>query len=83
MLVKREVSNLNQKYGIGRLIGKGSFGQVYECWSKSNPNNKLALKILPKNKAASSLNYANSLENELRALFKLIHPNIVRVFDIL
>jgi serine/threonine protein kinase len=48
--VKRKMKNFNDKYDRGRLIGKGAFGQVFECWIKGTGGReeKFALKILKK-----------------------------------
>ena len=48
--VKRKMKNFNDQYDRGRLIGKGAFGQVFECWIKGTGGReeKFALKILKK-----------------------------------
>ena len=73
-------------YKRGNLIGKGAFGYVYES---INPifNNKIAMKIIDKNKM--NINDNNNILNEekedmkseINILKKLSHPNIVKIFE--
>ena len=48
--IKRRFKNFNDKYDRGRLLGRGAFGQVFECWLKGTGgrDEKFALKILKK-----------------------------------
>ena len=71
---------LSKKYPLKRLIGAGGMGSVYET---ENPEDKkpLAVKVL-------SLDYTSDEDiktrflEEGRTCQRLVHPNIVRVFDV-
>ena len=63
------------KYQIIKLIGDGTYGQVYEGINKET-NMKVAIKKL-KNKMSSWEDCI--LQNEVRFLRKLNHENIVKL----
>ena len=70
---------LSQKYPLKRLIGSGGMGSVYESQSPED-GKRLAIKVL-------AVEYLHDDDVKLRFLDegrmcqRLIHPNIVRVFD--
>jgi serine/threonine protein kinase len=66
------------RYTLGRLLGRGGMGAVYLA-SQSNPDRQVALKILPT--AASSLGLRARFDREIRALARLEHPAIARLYD--
>ena len=59
-------------------LGRGASGQVYVGYRKSD-NVKSAVKIIFKKNMTESL--VRSVTNEIRALKKLDHPNVVNLFD--
>lgn len=63
------------KYTVVREIGKGAFGIVYEGYLESDPEQRVAIKLLEK-----SSNVERQLA-EPELLAKLKHPNIVRLRD--
>ncbi len=71
---------LSRRYRLARLIGTGGMGSVYEAHDLAD-NRSLAIKIL-------ALDWLH--DDEIKARFldegrmcqRLIHPNIVRVFDV-
>ena len=64
-------------YRIGRVIGSGNFGVVYEC--SDTWNNQLAVKVLqPKGTYEHIRDQALA---EYQKLLMLRHPNITYVFD--
>lgn len=68
----------DQYYTLGKPIGNGSFGAVYECWDEWG--NKLVAKIL----LPQSRTYEEVRKNwidELQKLKELRHPNITYVYD--
>lgn len=82
--IKRVVKSFNDKYDRGRLIGKGAFGQVFECWIKGTGGReeKYALKILKKSLLSQKPTIDDLLVNEFKVLMDSKHPHIVRMFDI-
>ena len=67
-----------KNYRIGRKIGQGGMGEVYECFD--NRNKKYAIKILKKEFAQSPV-LVERFHREAKIMFTLNHPNIVKVFD--
>jgi len=82
--IKRKIKSFNDKYDRGRLIGKGAFGQVFECWIKGTGGReeKFALKILKKALLSQKPVIDDLLVNEFKVLMDSKHPHIVRMFDI-
>ncbi|KAF5286607.1 hypothetical protein FQR65_LT12516 [Abscondita terminalis] len=70
-------TSLRQKYTVGRMIGDGNFAVVRLCTDK-NTNAEYALKIIDKSKCKGK---EDMVENEVRILRKLNHPNIMRLVD--
>ena len=64
-------------YRIGRVIGEGSFGVVYEC--RDTWDNELAVKILKPR--GTYLEVRGSAIAELQKLRNLRHPNVTYVHD--
>ena len=76
LLVLRQKGAPSDKYIRGKKIGKGTFGYVYESKNIIS-NNKVAMKIIPKNEYMDDL----LIQNEINILKKLSHPNIVRIYE--
>ncbi|KAF5276882.1 hypothetical protein FQA39_LY06433 [Lamprigera yunnana] len=68
---------IRQKYTVGRMIGDGNFAVVRLCTDK-NTNVEYALKIIDKSKCKRK---EDMVENEVRILRKLNHPNIMRLIE--
>ncbi|KRX27409.1 Serine/threonine-protein kinase DCLK2 [Trichinella nelsoni] len=68
---------IDDLYSIGRLLGDGSFAVVYHCVERKSEEN-YAIKIIDKKKCK---NKEDIIENEVRLLRKVSHPNIVRLYD--
>ena len=64
-------------YRIGRVIGEGSFGVVYEC--TDTWDNELAVKILKPRGTYEE--FRGSAVDELQKLRTLRHPNVTYVHD--
>ena len=67
------------KYQIIKVIGDGTYGQVYEGINKET-NMKVAIKKL-KNKVSSWEDCL--LQNEVRFLRKLNHENVVKLLEVI
>ncbi|KAF2902983.1 hypothetical protein ILUMI_03210 [Ignelater luminosus] len=69
--------SLRQKYTVGRMIGDGNFAIVRLCTDKTTTE-EYALKIIDKSKCKGK---EDMVENEVRILRKLSHPNIMSLID--
>jgi len=75
------------RYRVLETLGSGGMGTVY-CAYDSQLDRKVALKVLREGSVASGVNpsrgsdEAARLLREARAMAKLSHPNVVRVFDV-
>ncbi len=67
-------------YRIGRKLGRGGMGVVYEAWQGSM-DRRVALKVLPAGVAADSRAVARFIR-EAQAAGRLHHPAIVPVYGI-
>ena len=75
---------LSRKYSLTRLVGTGGMGSVYEARSTtpdSQPNTALAIKVLAVDFLTDE-DIKSRFVEEGRTCQRLIHPNIVRVFDV-
>ncbi|KAM4705097.1 serine/threonine-protein kinase DCLK3 [Rhinophrynus dorsalis] len=73
----RERMDIESYYEIGRTIGDGNFAVVKECRLR-NVNQDFAIKIIDKSKLKGK---EDIIENEVRIIKCLSHPNIVKLLD--
>jgi serine/threonine protein kinase len=66
-------------YRLGRLIGEGGMGKVYEA-THEFMGRTVAIKVINQELTADKTKALRFFQ-EIRALIKLDHPNIVTVFD--
>ena len=71
--------NLLSRFSLREMIGEGGMGQVWRVWDLELEI-QIAIKILNQ-QLASSPDSVKLLKNECRNTRRLVHPNIVRVFD--
>lgn len=83
MIDRLEESNLNAIFQSddNELIGEGGFGQVFKFENKLI-NLDFAIKILNPAFANGGEGNLERFFREARILFKLQHPNIIRVYDV-
>jgi serine/threonine protein kinase len=74
----QNIQNNEMMYFIGEKIGKGHFGEVYECTDEWG-NNLVAKILVPQDQTYEEVR-VKWLE-ELNRLFYLRHPNITYVYD--
>jgi serine/threonine protein kinase len=74
-----ELAKLFPQLEIIEFIGKGGMGAVYKA-RQAALDRFVALKILPPG-AAGTPGFAERFNREARALARLVHPNIVAVYD--
>lgn len=60
-------------------LGRGAFGQVLEGVSITDPNFKVAIKVIKKNNMKAK--DIKELNNEVQILNSLDHPNIVKYYE--
>jgi len=69
-----------KKYEIGRKLGQGSFGVVYEIINRDTEE-KFAIKIISKEKVGGG-KMSTSFENEVYIMKTVIHPNLIRLEEV-
>ena len=74
-----ELQQILEQFEIIELIGQGAMGAVYKA-RQTKLDRIVALKVLPSHTAADPL-FAERFAREARAMAKLIHSNIVTIFD--
>jgi WD40 repeat protein/tetratricopeptide (TPR) repeat protein len=67
-------------FEVGRLIGRGGMGEVWEGRQKSLGGRRVAIKVLTRQRLGDS-NAVARFQHEAEALAALSHPNIVNVID--
>ena len=70
------------RYQLGRVLGQGAMGVVYEA-TDPRLHRTVALKTILKSQLdeATALQYSKRFRSEALAVARLNHPNIVQVFD--
>ena len=76
LLVPKQKGNPSDKYIIGKKMGSGAYGTVYEA-TNIIFKSKVAMKMIIKNENMNSL----LINNEIDILKKMSHPNIVRIYE--
>jgi len=61
-----------------KVLGCGHFGRVLLAYSKTDPNRKVAIKILVKEKLGKMLDH---IKKEVKIMRTLDHPNIVKYYE--
>jgi serine/threonine-protein kinase len=77
--VDKSSSLVAGRYRLGRVIGVGGMGVVYEA-EQLALRRTVALKMLPRDRSASEEAIERLIE-EARALSRIEHPGVVRVID--
>ena len=77
------VDSHKDEYEIGKVLGKGAFGTVYEAKMKE-VDEMCALKVIEKSllEKDGDPTWKNAMKEEISASQKLDHPHIVRVLDL-
>jgi serine/threonine-protein kinase len=71
---------LGDKYRLVRLLGRGAMGEVYKARVEGSEQ-VFAVKVMLPHVAAVSQNIAR-FRREARATAQIVHPNVIRVFDL-
>jgi serine/threonine protein kinase len=72
-------STIAERYSTGDLLGRGGMGEVRSGWDKVL-DRPVAIKVLREDAASSPL-IRRRFEAEARAAGRLVHPNVVQVYD--
>jgi len=71
---------LSERYSLGRCIGRGGVGEVYQGWQTAL-DRPVAIKLLREELTQNQRAVAR-FEREARTTCLLSHPNVVTVFDV-
>lgn len=66
-------------FEFDRLLGQGRMGAVYKARQRSLDRD-VAIKVLPRELGADPL-FRSSFQAEAKAMARLTHPNLIRVYD--
>ncbi|XP_037925477.1 calcium/calmodulin-dependent protein kinase type 1 isoform X2 [Hermetia illucens] len=69
---------IDEKFSLKELLGTGAFSEVRLAESRENPGQLFAVKIIDKKALKGK---EDSLENEIKVLRRLTHPNIVQLLE--
>jgi len=75
------VTNISHFYSFGKLLGKGNFAKVHIGTRKAD-NAIFAIKTIAKTKILETPRNIKSVYNEITALRKIDHPNIIKLFEV-
>ncbi|XP_066997431.1 calcium/calmodulin-dependent protein kinase type 1 isoform X3 [Anabrus simplex] len=73
-----KLPSVEDKYILKELLGTGAFSEVRLAESKEKPGQMFAVKIIDKKALKGK---EDSLENEIKVLRRLKHPNIVQLLE--
>ncbi|XP_045124343.1 calcium/calmodulin-dependent protein kinase type 1 isoform X2 [Portunus trituberculatus] len=73
-----KMPSVEDKYVLKDLLGTGAFSQVRLAEVKDDPSTVVAIKIIDKKALKGK---EDSLENEIKVLRRLTHPNIVQLLE--
>ncbi|XP_050425537.1 calcium/calmodulin-dependent protein kinase type 1 isoform X2 [Adelges cooleyi] len=73
-----KAQSIEDKYDIKDQLGTGAFSEVKLAVSKERPNEMYAVKIIDKKALKGK---EDSLDNEIKVLRRLTHPNIVQLLE--
>jgi len=77
-----KVENIKERYKIGKVLGKGSFGTVRMALHRKGKI-KCAIKMISKESLQDQQIMRDLMMNELEVLEKVSHPNILNIFELL
>jgi len=75
----KKAPTVEDKYTMKDVLGTGAFSQVRLAESKEQPGRLFAIKVIDKKALKGK---EDSLENEIRVLRRLHHPNIVELLEV-
>jgi len=75
----KNINKIIKDYILIKCLGKGSYAQVY--LGVKSDDEKVAIKVLPKNEIFGDITRVTQYENEVKAISKIDHKNIVKCFE--
>jgi serine/threonine-protein kinase len=69
-----------RRYQVSEILGRGGMGYIYKAHDERE-GREVVLKV-PRPRAADQAEFAGRFRREIRSLWNLAHPNIVRVLDV-
>ena len=69
------------EYTVGTTIGTGRKGEIKLAWKKDR-SHRVAIKFIRREPTASDTNHPQKILHEFVILRGLLHPNIIRLYDI-
>ncbi|CAL1131914.1 unnamed protein product [Cladocopium goreaui] len=76
---KNPVANVESVYEVGRLLGEGSFGKVYDVKHRVSGESRVCKKIA-KLKGKIGMKVEEILQ-EIESMAMLDHPNVIKVYE--
>eukprot|EP00826_Nyctotherus_ovalis_P004770 TRINITY_DN11053_c0_g1_i3.p1 TRINITY_DN11053_c0_g1~~TRINITY_DN11053_c0_g1_i3.p1 ORF type:complete len:187 (-),score=44.12 TRINITY_DN11053_c0_g1_i3:243-803(-) len=75
------LTNIHQFYGIGKIIGCGSFAKVH-IGNRKIDDREFAIKSITKKRIMESNKNVTLICNEIKALRLMSHPNIIKLYEV-
>ena len=75
-------TDFHTKFGVIKMIGKGSFAKVYLVNNKEDDNKQYAVKAFSKEFLMTQNKGKESLINEIDIMQKVKHPNIINLYEV-
>mmetsp|Transcript_131592 Transcript_131592/g.262593 ORF Transcript_131592/g.262593 Transcript_131592/m.262593 type:complete len:495 (-) Transcript_131592:107-1591(-) len=72
-------TDISLRFEIGEELGRGAFAKVYEATNKRFPGIQVAVKVVPREASDDDI---KALENEISLNSVLLHPHILRTFEV-
>eukprot|EP00933_Yihiella_yeosuensis_P071088 TRINITY_DN79288_c0_g1_i1.p1 TRINITY_DN79288_c0_g1~~TRINITY_DN79288_c0_g1_i1.p1 ORF type:complete len:585 (-),score=122.13 TRINITY_DN79288_c0_g1_i1:64-1764(-) len=77
--VRRNTARVEDIYEVGKLLGEGSFGKVYEVTHKVSGEKRVCKKIL-KQRGREGMKLEEIIQ-EIESMAQLDHPNVIKVYE--
>lgn len=72
---------MNGKYGLGRVLGQGTFARVYYA-RNVHTGKSVAMKVITKEKVVKA-KMMDQMKREIIVMKRLKHPNIVELYEVM
>lgn len=79
---KKKQGRMVGDYVLEERIGQGSFANVWKAHHKDDEKIVVAIKSINREKINLNKKHQENLEQEIKIMRRLEHPNIVRLYDI-